>query len=196
MNNILINAINHYDNEALKFNKLLQKLCKELNLEIDKDEKTQKIIDKLINKDYVYIDTVDHNNIYGYGNFIVCSKNEKINYIKSRFFILGNIYKSYWYWNWISEADKYKIFKSQQILRYGLDIDIISDDSTNSNLINLITRGLLINGKIEISKNSNQMFLIKALGVFLTNSNVIVEIKGNNSDIKNLYVLFDIENFI
>lgn len=186
MNNILADAINYYDSESFKFRKLLIKIYQNLNLGLTKDVSLDNIIKKLHTNHYIFQQSEVNSNIMTFGN-----KNNETIYIKCKFFHLGNIYKNYWYWYWTVECKKNTIYKSQQILRYGLDINV--DSSENEYPINLITRGLLINGKIEISNKTNQIILLKALSLYITNSNAIIELNAYDSEEINILVLYDVE---
>lgn len=184
MNNILADAINYYDSESLKFLNLLIALCSKLNLKINKELTIDNIIKQLDKDGYMFFSSDLSSNTFTF-------KDTNKIYIRAKYFYLGLLNKYQWYWYWVIECKKNMIYKSQQILRYGLDIDL--DSSDNNYYVNLMTRGLLINGKIEISVKTNEIFLLKALSLYITNSNAVIEIKPYDSNLKEILVLYDIE---
>lgn len=193
MNNILVDAIHYYDNESYKFYNLLVKFCNYIKFPIDKELDINTLIELLNKKPNKYIgfneELFESNEIlpqlYFQNNGTIC--------IRTKFFFLAVSNKVYWYWYWTYHFSNNYIYMSKKILRYGLDINI--DDSADNYNSNLIARTLLINGKIDISHN-NHILLLKALSLFITNSNAIIELKPSDSNLIHILVLYDIEDLM
>ena len=182
MNNILEQAIINYDKKINKYINVFEKILDNKNIKYNKSN-NKGYIDYLYKKILSNLDSNEekNNNIFSH-NFNIISYN---------YFNLGLLHLKYynWYWFWSIFTDKNMTYKSQQLLLYGLNIDISVSNQ------NRFIRSLLINSKFHIEKNTydNMMLIIKALSLYLTNSDIIIELYDKDKKYLTIIVIYNIK---
>lgn len=189
MNNICESAINNLDKQSEKFIKMFSIILDKININYDEINKFYELNKKLDYIFTIFCENTKVNLTYDInGQTKMIFYKQDILICEIRYFYVSIVSDNYWYWFWSIDYNKNNIYKVQQLLNYGLNIQLTSAQ-------NMIIRSLLINNKIKINDN-NILLLLKALSMYLTKTDYIISRSSTDTDTKNTYrtylLLYDI----